>query len=203
MQIDRGCVVSIICEILAMSQSQQADAIIRSHVLWAMGGGLIPIPLVDFAAVTAIQLELIKQLAELYGVDYSRSSGKTFVSALTGTTIASLGASLIKAIPGFGSILGGATMSLTSGASTYAVGQVAINHFLNNGTLENFVSDNIKKAYDSAFENGKSYASNLNEKQDEAADIFQSLEKLGKLKDQGILTEEEFQAKKKQLLDKL
>jgi uncharacterized protein (DUF697 family) len=203
MQIDQGCVVSIICEILAMSQSQQADAIIRSHVLWAMGGGLIPIPLVDFAAVTAIQLELIKQLAELYGVDYSRSSGKTFVSALTGTTIASLGASLIKAIPGFGSILGGATMSLTSGASTYAVGQVAINHFLNNGTLENFVSDNIKKAYDSAFENGKSYASNLNEKQDEAADIFQSLEKLGKLKDQGILTEEEFQAKKKQLLDKL
>jgi uncharacterized protein (DUF697 family) len=203
MQINRGCVVSIICEILAMSQSQQADAIIRSHVLWAMGGGLIPIPLVDFAAVTAIQLELIKQLAELYGVDYSRSSGKTFVSALTGTTIASLGASLIKAIPGFGSILGGATMSLTSGASTYAVGQVAINHFLNNGTLENFVSDNIKKAYDSAFENGKSYASNLNEKQDEAADIFQSLEKLGKLKDQGILTEEEFQAKKKQLLDKL
>jgi uncharacterized protein (DUF697 family) len=203
MQINRGCVVSIICEILAMSQSQQADAIIRSHVLWAMGGGLIPIPLVDFAAVTAIQLELIKQLAELYGVDYSRSSGKTFVSALTGTTIASLGASLIKAIPGFGSILGGATMSLTSGASTYAVGQVAINHFLNNGTLENFVSDNIKKAYDSAFENGKSYASNLNEKQDEAADIFQSLEKLGKLKDQGILTEEEFQSKKKQLLDKL
>jgi uncharacterized protein (DUF697 family) len=186
-----------------MSQSQQADAIIRSHVLWAMGGGLIPIPLVDFAAVTAIQLELLKQLAELYGVDYSRSSGKTFVSALTGTTIASLGASLIKAIPGFGSILGGATMSLTSGASTYAVGQVAINHFLNNGTLENFVSDNIKKAYDSAFENGKSYASNLNEKQDEAADIFQSLEKLGKLKDQGILTEEEFQSKKKQLLDKL
>jgi uncharacterized protein (DUF697 family) len=181
-----------------MSQSQQADAIIRSHVLWAMGGGLIPIPLVDFAAVTAIQLELIKQLAELYGVDYSRSSGKTFVSALTGTTIASLGASLIKAIPGFGSILGGATMSLTSGASTYAVGQVAINHFLNNGTLENFVSDNIKKAYDSAFENGKSYASNLNDKKDEAADIFQSLEKLGKLKDQGILTEEEFQLKQQE-----
>lgn len=34
-----------------MSQRTQAEAIIRSHVLWAMGGGLIPIPLVDFAAV--------------------------------------------------------------------------------------------------------------------------------------------------------
>lgn len=31
-----------------MTIRTQADAI-RSHVLWAMGGGLIPIPLVDFA----------------------------------------------------------------------------------------------------------------------------------------------------------
>ncbi|MEM1292729.1 MAG: GTPase, partial [Cyanobacteria bacterium P01_H01_bin.162] len=38
-----------------MTQQNQANAIIRSHVLWATGGGLIPIPLVDFAAVTAIQ----------------------------------------------------------------------------------------------------------------------------------------------------
>ena len=36
------------------SRKAQAEAIIRSYVLWSMGGGLIPIPLVDFAAVTAI-----------------------------------------------------------------------------------------------------------------------------------------------------
>jgi hypothetical protein len=74
--------------VVPMSQRTQADAIIRSHVLWAMGGGLIPIPLVDFAAVTAVQLEMLQQLAHLYGVDYSRSNGKAFVSALTGTTLA-------------------------------------------------------------------------------------------------------------------
>jgi len=44
-----------------MNKQTQAEAIIRSHVLWAMGGGLIPIPLVDFAAVTAIQL--VKRLS--------------------------------------------------------------------------------------------------------------------------------------------
>ncbi|MEM9137012.1 MAG: DUF697 domain-containing protein, partial [Cyanobacteria bacterium P01_F01_bin.42] len=122
-----------------MSKRTQADAVIRSHVLWAMGGGLIPIPLVDFAAVTAIQLEMLQQLAQIYGVDYSRSLGKAFVSALTGTTIARLGASLLKAIPGVGTVLGSASMALASGASTYAVGQVAISHFSNGGSLSNFV----------------------------------------------------------------
>ncbi|MGK7895106.1 MAG: DUF697 domain-containing protein [Xenococcus sp. (in: cyanobacteria)] len=184
-------------------KATKTQAIIRSHVLWSMGGGLIPIPLVDFAAVTAIQLEMLQQLAHLYGVDYSRSNGKTFVSALTGTTVAKLGASLLKALPGVGTIIGGASMSLTSGASTYAVGQVAINHFANSGTLSNFVEDQVKKAYDTAFEQGKSYVSDLEDNQDQAANIYQSLEQLGKLRDQGILTEEEFQAKKKELLARL
>lgn len=187
-----------------MSKRTEAEAIIRSHVLWAMGGGLIPIPLVDFAAVTAIQLEMLQQLAQLYGVNYSRSTGKTFVSALTGTTIASLGASFIKAIPGIGSLIGGVSMSIASGASTYAVGQVAINHFSTGGSLSDFVEENAKAAYESAYEQGKSYVSNLeNEQGNQAADIYQALEKLGQLKAQGILTEEEFQAKKKELLARL
>ena len=181
----------------------KAQSIIRSHVLWAMGGGLIPIPLVDFAAVTAIQLEMLQQLAELYGVDYSKSNGKAFVSALTGTTVARLGASFLKAIPGVGTVLGSASMSITSGASTYAVGQVAIDHFANSGNLSNFVEDQVKKAYEDAFQKGKSYVSDLKDNQDEAADIYRALEKLSQLKDRGILTEEEFQAKKKQLLDRL
>ncbi|NJK39511.1 MAG: DUF697 domain-containing protein [Oscillatoriales cyanobacterium RM1_1_9] len=186
-----------------MSQRTEAESMIRSHVMWAMGGGLIPIPLVDFAAVTAIQLEMLQQLARLYGVEYSQSTGKTFVSALTGTTIASLGASFLKAIPGIGTIIGGASMSLTSGASTYAVGQVAINHFANSGTLSNFVEEKVKQAYDSAFERGKSYVSDLEDNQDQAKDIFATLEKLGQLKEQGVLTEAEFQAKKAELLKRL
>ena len=181
----------------------RAESIVRSHVLWAMGGGLIPIPLVDFAAVTAIQLEMLQQLADLYGVDYSKSNGKAFVSALTGTTVARLGASFLKAIPGVGTVLGGASMSITSGASTYAVGQVAIDHFANSGNLGNFVEDQLKKAYEDAFQKGKSYVSDLEDNKDEAADIYQALEKLGQLKDRGILTEQEFLAKKKQLLDRL
>lgn len=187
-----------------MSQRTDANEIIRSHVMWAMGGGLIPIPLVDFAAVTAIQLEMLQQLAQLYGVSYSRSLGKTFVSALTGTTIARLGASFLKAIPGIGTMIGGASMAIASGASTYAVGQVAVNHFASGGSLNNFVEDQVKTAYESAFEQGKRYVSDLeNEKGHEAADVYQALEKLGQLRDQGVLTDDEFQSKKQELLARL
>lgn len=185
------------------SKKAKAQSIIRSHVLWSMGGGLIPIPLVDFAAVTAIQLEMLQQLAELYSVNYSKSNGKAFVSALTGTTVARLGASFLKAIPGIGTVLGGASMSLASGASTYAVGQVAIEHFANSGDLSNFIEDQLKKAYEDAFQKGKSYVNDLEDNQEQAADVYQSLEKLSKLKEQGVLTEDEFRAKKQQLLDRL
>jgi uncharacterized protein (DUF697 family) len=169
-----------------------------------MGGGLIPLPFVDFAAVTAIQLEMLQQLAELYGVDYTRSNGKTFVSALTGTTIARLGASLLKTVPGIGTFVGGASMAITSGASTYAVGQVAITHFSTSGSLTDFVEEQVRAAYEEAFEVGKGYVSDLEKDQDTgAADVYQALEKLGKLRDQGILTEAEFQAKKEELLARL
>lgn len=186
-----------------MVNRTQAENIIRSHVLWAMGAGLIPVPLVDFAAVTSIQLDMLQQLAHLYGVDYSLSTGKAFVSALTGTTIARLGASFVKTIPGIGTVLGGASMSVMSGASTYAVGQVAINVFTNSGSLRNFDTTQAKRAYESAYERGKSYVSDLDNKKDDAATVYQDLERLGKLKESGILTEQEFEAKKAELLKRL
>jgi uncharacterized protein (DUF697 family) len=186
-----------------MSIHTDAEKIIRSHVLWAMGGGLIPIPLVDFAAVTAIQLEMLQQLARLYNAEYTKNTGKTFVSALTGTTIARIGASALKAIPGVGSLLGGISMSLMSGASTYAVGQVAISIFSGSGSLSYFDEEQVKRAYNAAYERGKSYVSDLKDREGEAANVYQSLEKLGKLKEQGIISEEEFQTKKKELLDRI
>lgn len=186
-----------------MTRDQEAEAIIRAHVLWAMGAGLIPIPFVDFAAVTAIQLDMLKDLAVCYGADYSRSSGKSFVSALTGTTFASIGSSIVKVIPGLGSVLGGVSMSLMSGASTYAVGQVVMTQLAAGRSLTSLDLDSARQAYEDAFQKGKSYVSDLKEEKDTAADLYQSLEKLGKLRDQGILTEEEFQAKKKDLLSRL
>lgn len=181
----------------------KTDPIIRSHVLWAMGGGLIPIPFLDIAAVTGIQLDMLKQLAAAHGVDYSKEAGKAFVSALTGSTFAAIGASLFKALPGVGTVLGGLSMSALSGASTYAVGTVACRHFAADGTLFDLDLGSVREAYKEAFEEGKDYVEDLGEKKAESREVFEALEMLGRLRDQGVLSEAEFEAKKQELLDRL
>ena len=203
------------------NKREQADAIIKKHVLFSIGGGLIPIPLVDMAAVTALQVSMLEQLADLYGIGYNRSIAKSFIAALTGSTVAKLGASLIKAIPGIGTIIGGVAMSATSGASTYALGQVAISQFEASGSLEDIDVEDAKVAYEEAFEQGKEVVEEMEkekkakEAKEKAAaaeapettetteDVLDTLEKLGALKEKGILSEEEFEEQKRKLLERL
>lgn len=187
-----------------MKNTAEAERIIRSHVLWAMGAGLIPVPVVDIAAVTAVQLDIIKQLSALHGSKFSVTEGKALLSALTGSTFAAIGSSLFKAIPGIGTVLGGVSMSIASGASTYAVGQVIEAQLLATGSLDNIDLKQAKRAYSSAYEEGKTYAADLEkEKKNESAEIYKSLEQLASLKEKDIITEEEFEAKKKDLLARL
>ena len=184
-----------------MTKEQQADKVIGSHVVWALGGGLIPVPLLDIAAVTAIQMDMLTQLADVYEVEFSNSTGKAFVSGLTGSTFARLGASLIKAVPGIGTVIGGISMSAMSGASTYAVGQVAKNVFGSKGSLTEVDLQWAKDAYSEAYERGKNFVSRV--EKDNSKDVYESLDKLGKLREQGVITDEEFEAQKQKLLERV
>ena len=84
------------------------DAIIRDHVVYSMTAAVVPIPLVDIGGVAAIQLRLIKDLADTYGVAYDGPSSTALVSSLVGASLARMGASAAKAIPGIGWFVGGA-----------------------------------------------------------------------------------------------
>jgi len=105
-----------------------ADATILKHMGLAMGGGAIPIPVLDLAAVTAVQLDLLKRLAAIYDVPLEGGSSRAFLTSLTGAFGASaagrIGASLAKAIPGVGTIGGGVAQVVLTGATTYAIGQL-------------------------------------------------------------------------------
>ena len=186
-----------------MSKGEDAERIVKTHVLWSVGAGLMPVPFFDIAAVTAVQMDMLRQLANLFDVDYSSSSGKVFVSALTGSTLARIGASAIKLVPVVGTVIGGLSMSAMSGASTYAVGQVALSHFGSDEDLTDIDLERAKRAYGKAFERGKDFVSNLKGKEKALKDVYESLEKLGKLKEQGIITEEEFDAQKQKVLDRI
>ena len=124
-----------------------ADAVIRNHMIWSMGAGFIPVPIADLFAVSAIQLDMIRQMCKIYEIDFKQTEGKAVITALTGSGLARLGARAVKFIPGVGSILGGVTMSSLSGASTYALGEVFKKHFETGGTFLDFDPARLKNYY--------------------------------------------------------
>jgi uncharacterized protein (DUF697 family) len=186
-----------------MDRRASAEKIVNAHIIWAIGAGFVPVPILDIAAVTGIQLDMLKQLSTLYGVSYTESEGKVWLSALTGSLAARIAANAVKLIPGIGSIIGGVSMSALSGASTYALGQVAIGHFEGSGTLSSINLDAAKKAYEEELEKGKRVASKMAEEKAGSKDVFAKLERLSQLKDKGVISEDDYDAMKKKLLDTL
>jgi len=190
------------------NKNEKAQETINNHVMWAMGAGAIPLPIIDVAAVTAIQLDMLKQLCGIYEVNYLESSGKSLISAIAGSTLAKIAASFMKGIPVIGTLLGGVSMAAMSGASTYGMGQVFVRHFEGGGSVFNFDMGWGKQQYEQEYEKGKDFASNLERtdpehKAQSKGDVFAKLDELVKLKKSGILTEEEFNKKKEELLSKL
>lgn len=140
-------------------RSKHAETIIRNHVLWSMGAGLIPVVVADVFAVSALQLDMIRQLARVYNIDFSETQGKAIVTSLTSATIARITAgSVAKLIPVVGSVVGGISNSIFAGASTYALGEVFKKHFDSGGTFLDFDTSRLSKMYKEKFEKGKKVA---------------------------------------------
>lgn len=194
----------------------KAQSIIKRHVLFSSGAGLIPMPIVDVVAVTAIQLDMVKQLCKLFGQDYQESSGKAFVGTLTGTTLTRIAAanigSFLKAIPLIGTTLGGITVSAFSGATTYAIGQVLSQHFATGGSITEFDEEELKTYFEDQFQKGKDLVKEW--KQEAEAPIQNKAEttdpivlptnkdrlaQLEALKKSGFVTETEYKRIKKRL----
>ncbi len=195
-------------------RESHADTIIKNHIVWSMGAGLIPVPIVDFFAVSGIQLDMIRQLCKLYDQDFKESEGKAIITSLTGSGIARMGAkAMVKFIPGIGSVIGGVTMAVLSGASSYALGEVFKKHFETGGTFLDFDPKRLKKLYDEKFEKGKKVAEQIkreNDRKREAAEqatgskmsgrMVDKLKELAELRREGLITEEEYSAMKKKLI---
>lgn len=189
------------------NRSEEAASIIKNHMIWSMGAGLIPVPVVDMFAVSAIQLDMIRQLATLYDIDFRQTEGKARITALTGTGLARLGARAVKFIPGVGSVLGGVTMAVLSGATSYALGEAFRKHFETGGTMLDFDPARFKKYYDEKFEKGKEIAKDLQKQQEKvqhnasASSLVDKIKELADLKEKGLISEEEYEALKKKIIN--
>ncbi len=215
-------------------REKHADSIIRNHIIWSMGAGFIPVLMADVFAVSALQLDMIRQMCKVYDVEFQEVQGKAIVTSMTSSALARVTAGrLVKLIPGIGSWIGGMAVSSFAGASTYALGEVFKKHFSSGGTILDFDIDRLRKFYKEKFEKGKTVVKKVKkddldfeadarffeaenfEFDDEenqaneqsnipqttaAKGLIEQLKELATLKEQGVLSEDEFVALKKKII---
>ena len=125
-----------------MSQTERqvrALQIVKANCGWSSAAGVIPVPLLDLAAIAGVQYRMVRQLTDLYGIPYNKRTVDSIVGALVGSggvLIASpVAASLLKVVPVVGTFLSTLVVPATAAASTFALGKVFIQHFESGGTL--------------------------------------------------------------------
>lgn len=142
------------------SRVGRAEAIIRRNTLWSLGAGVVPVPIFDLVALTAVQLKMLRELSHLYEVPFFESTAKklltAFVSSLGGVTLgtAALG-SICKLIPAVGPALGIVAVPITAAAFTHATGRLFLMHFESGGTFLDLNPDTLRAHFRSEFESSK------------------------------------------------
>lgn len=150
------------------TKEEEAQKVVKNYMLWSMGAGLIPYPIVDLVAISGIQLKMLSDISKLYDVEFTESRGKSIVGALLGgvasMNLAVVGASFTKFIPAIGTVLGMVSLPIFAAAATYAVGKVFIMHFASGGTLLTFNPDEVRDYFQEQFKEGKKLAQDMDKK---------------------------------------
>jgi uncharacterized protein (DUF697 family) len=141
----------------------QAHDIVSQHAWWAGVLNLIPTPFVGTIANTAIHIKMLKSLSDHYGVEFTEDLGKKLIAALVGGIVPSAttetARSLLRFIPVVGPVLSIVALPALSGATTFAIGEVFVQHFESGGTLLDFDPSKMRSFFAEQYEKGKSIVS--------------------------------------------
>ncbi|MFK7935700.1 MAG: DUF697 domain-containing protein [Saprospiraceae bacterium] len=141
---------------------EPAMGIIRKFTLIAAGGGLIPLAAVSATANTGIQVMMIKELCQLFNVQFDGKVATTVVTAVIGSAIIQ-GASIAVSggIPGVVNPTKGISGAILAGVYTATVGEFYKVHFQKGGTLEDASLLDIGKYFKAEIDNGDISVSNI------------------------------------------
>jgi len=142
---------------------QRAERVIRRNMWWSAGAGLLPVPMVEFAAITAVQVKLIKELADLYDTPFRKDGAKAAVVSLVGGLgSVALGKTVawssLRYIPVIGLPVAALSLSGVAAGVTWAVGKVFTSHFELGGTMLDFDAEKMREHFKQEFANGVSEA---------------------------------------------
>jgi len=151
-------------------REKEALQIVRKNMLWAMGLGAIPIPLVDLVSVAAFQAKALKELSDLYEVPFFHHTVKNLVASLISGYGAvyfgqALAISACKAIPVAGPLACLTSLPIMAGALTYAIGKVFIQHFESGGTFLTFDPKKVRNYFRELFVEGLKEVAKINKQQ--------------------------------------
>jgi uncharacterized protein (DUF697 family) len=139
---DTSVSASAVTDIAAGERKTRARKLVERFSLWSGVAGLLPVPIVDLAAVGGVQLQMLRRLSQIYDIPFSKNRGKAIVASFAGTMIpASTGlgmVSIMKAVPVAGTAIGALTAPTLSVGATYVIGMAFIEHFASGGTLLDF-----------------------------------------------------------------
>jgi len=134
-----------------------AQRIVNKFALGSGAVSLVPIPFIDIAAITIVQMRMVQQLAKHYDVPMTSGQWlKTSVASLIAgvapnALAAGIAGEAIRQIPVVGSILKMAVIPGFAMAVSYAVGKVFIAHFEAGGTLLNFDPEAVRQHFQDEF----------------------------------------------------
>jgi uncharacterized protein (DUF697 family) len=121
---------------VALSPDQRGRKTIRYYSRWAAGAGLLSPPIVDIFALAAVQVTMVKRLANIYNKDFDEESGRALTTALVGAlTPAAVGQGAAKlfvrafGLGMIGSLTSAATVPALNYGSTTTVGWFFQEHF--------------------------------------------------------------------------
>ena len=131
-----------------------ATEIAKKYSMYAAGAGLIPIPMLDWAAITGVQVKMLADIGSVYGVPFESDRVRPIVSALLAGYVSQklgygVGGSLLKSVPIIGTALGVLSVPAFGAALTYAVSKVFIVHFASGGTFLDFDPDKVRAHFQS------------------------------------------------------
>jgi uncharacterized protein (DUF697 family) len=141
-------------------QKQLAMETVKKWSTWSAAAGFIPTPIIDTAAISAIQLKMVHSICRVYDVEFKKEVVIAIITSLVGGAVATTLAGttqgqVAKLIPGIGTFVSSLVQPGTAYATTYALGRVFIDHFDKEGTLLNFDTSKVKNTFKNQYDGAK------------------------------------------------
>lgn len=129
-----------------LKKHKAGQQVVINHAMLATAAGALPVPGLDLLGFWIAHLNMVRDLCGVHNVDYDRQRGRAFLTTLAtraGITmwLRPTLASAVKAIPGVGTAIGSAVGPVTSGLSTFVLGNLLHTHLLGGGDLHSFDAD--------------------------------------------------------------